>query len=185
MTSADGFGSNYGGPPGEGEPGRIRFNPGYGARGQENLPSWQIDLRQQISRLRTSLSRTRYEGPDLELAAGIDGRLREAEQRLGELSGQGWLRRNFLADGVYEQVLASVLTASEDLLLIQDEGAVRARMPAIRAALKAFIDVDDPRFDDYLRVIDSVAASGPPDHGGTASPALREPEPPSYGGSGA
>jgi hypothetical protein len=169
VSNAGGFGSGRGAPAEEGEPGRVRFNPGYTASSPEALPSWQIDLRQQISRLRTSLMRTPYEEPDRDLAARIDNQLRAAEERLGQLSGQGWLRRHFLADGVYEQVLASVLAASEDLVLIEDEGTVRARIPAIRAALKAFIDVDDPRFDDYLHTIDGVAASGPPGNGTAVS----------------
>jgi hypothetical protein len=181
VTSTGDFGNGDGGPAGEGGPQRIRFDPPYRGRGQETLPSWQIDLRQQISRLRTSVTATRYEGDDRVVAAGIDGRLQVAENQLGELSGQSWLRRHFLADGVYEQVLASVMAASEDLLLIQDESAVRARMPAMRAALKAFIDVDDPRFDDYLRVIDGVVAGAPPGNGGTTGPRPYPQEPPPHG----
>ena len=129
------------------------------------LPSWQITLGQEIFRLRTALTRTVAESDEPDPVTGeIIKQLREAEAGLDEFSRSTWLRRRLLADSVYERALAILLAASEDLLLIEDTAAVQARIPAIRAALKTYIDVADPRFDSYLRFMDDISSDG---HGDT------------------
>lgn len=145
-------------PEDEAGPGRPSILPSNRLGGNlRPLPSWQISLDQEISRLRMSLARTIDRSiTGTEARVRIQGQLDAASTSLSQFNQGPWFRRLFLADSVYERVLSYLLTAAEDLLLIEDEDAVRARIPAIRAALKVYIEVSDPRFDSYLQYIDAM-----------------------------
>jgi hypothetical protein len=67
---------------------------------------------------------------------------------------QGLTHRLIGASSAYQQALASVYRASEDLLLVQSEAAVAARLPGLRAAVRSYLSSDDPRRELYLLRID-------------------------------
>lgn len=126
-------------------------------RREPRTPPWQTGLEQAIERYRTALSRSHGEVPgDREIFGRINDELCKAEKALSRFRGQSWLVRHTTAGAVYEQVLSYIQVASEDLLLIEDEELVRARIPAIRAAIKTYLGADDPRFDNYIQFIDNL-----------------------------
>jgi hypothetical protein len=131
-------------------------------RQEVGTPPWQTGLEQAIERNRTSLlssSREKRRREDTAVINRINYQLRQAEDLLAKFQNQGWLYRHINAGAVYEQVLSANQVVSEDLLLVEDEELVRARIPDIRAGLKKYLGADDPRFDSYTRIIDSLSGS--------------------------
>jgi hypothetical protein len=73
----------------------------------------------------------------------------------------------------FEAALAALHRAREGLLLIQPTSAVLARIPDLRAGVKARLPVTDPRFDGFMRLLDDLERRGSP-----ASTAESASEPP-------
>jgi hypothetical protein len=149
-------------------------------------PPWQVKLEQEIFRLSSSLSDARsrlggYEdsSPYAVSLRRIEFALNAAREYLLEFGNQSWVRRRILAGGVYEAVFSYLQTASEDLLLVDDEQAILARVPAIRAAVKAYMKTSDPRFDAYMQVIDSLTQAARSESINSDSPRPPRSDPPS------
>jgi hypothetical protein len=120
---------------------------------------WTTGLWQEISRSIASLVTTEKIPEDFELRVEILRQLRRAADILYVFEHRSWLIRLVSAGAVYENVLSIVQIASEDLLLIEDDALAQARIPALRAGVKAYLGSDDPRFDEYTRFIDRIARS--------------------------
>jgi len=144
-------------PPAHGEPEVVSARPAYGAR----VPSWVTGLRQEIARNRASLLSARGAPAEenRELHSRIKDQLDLAEHTLRFFVQRNWLARLTSAGAVYEEVLAIVQVTSEDLLLIENYTLVQARLPALRAGIKAYLGATDPRFDEYIQLIDRLARS--------------------------
>ena len=125
------------------------------------VPSWVTGLQQEIDRSRASLrfSEEPESNENLAFYVGISGRLSAAEDTLQHYAERNWLVRLVSAGAVYEEVLAMVQVASEDLLLIEDDALVEATIPSLRAGIKAYLGASDPRFDEYTQLIDRLARS--------------------------
>ncbi|WP_132145521.1 hypothetical protein [Kribbella antiqua] len=86
----------------------------------------------------------------------INRHLAEADQVLEEHFAQSWWRRLFGASGAYQAALASVYRAGEDLMLVQSDAALAARLPGLRTAVRSYLSSDDPRREMYLFQIDAA-----------------------------
>lgn len=131
-------------------------------RKRSKMSLWATGLRQEINRSRASLLSTEIESESDEddpLGHEIRVQLNRAERSLEDFEQRSWLTRMFSAGATYEEILAIVQTVSEDLLLIEDDVLVQARLPALRAGIKAYLGSDDPRFDEYIRIIDRITQS--------------------------
>jgi hypothetical protein len=127
------------------------------ARGSK-VPSWVAGLTQDISRNKASLisAETRSER-DWAVREQIEHQLFLAEETLRLFVQRNWLVRLISAGAVYEEVLAMVQVTSEDLLLIEDDALVQARLPNLHAGIKAYLGASDPRFDNYTGLIDRLS----------------------------
>jgi hypothetical protein len=86
----------------------------------------------------------------------IEGNLKEAREVLDKHFRRCLLGQIFGATGAYQAALSAVYRASEDLFLVQNEAAVKARLPDLRAAIRAYLSADDPRRESYLLYIDTA-----------------------------
>jgi hypothetical protein len=96
---------------------------------------------------------------DSERLNRIDEHLDHADYLLDEHFKRKWPVRFATASRVYQDALASVYRASEDLVLVQSDDAVVARLPGLRAAVKTYLSADDPRREIYLLRIDAALTS--------------------------
>lgn len=148
-------------------------------------PPWQVKLEQEMFRLSSSLSdaHSRLGGYENDSPYAVPLRrigdaLDAAREYMLGFGNQGWVRRRILAGAVYEAVFSYLQAASEDLLLVDDEQAVLARVPAIRAAVKAYMKTSDPRFDAYMQVIDSLTQGARSENRNSDSPHPPRSDPP-------
>jgi hypothetical protein len=141
--------------------GPVEDPPPEKPRKRHLAPSWQVGLDLEIARLDTSLRRARAaEAGTRDSYATIrmiSDQLSQARMTLQDFRSRNWLARALKAGVAYEQVLACTQSASESLLLVEDEAAAEARIPGIRAAVKAYLGPDDPRVDTYTRFMDQLA----------------------------
>lgn len=146
--------------------GIFPIRPGQGSR----VPSWFTGLRQEIDRSRAALlSVTEAQSDeDRALRDEIIRQLDAADSALHNFVQRNWLARLVSAAAVYEETTAIVQVASEDLLLVEDDALVQARLPSLRAGIKAYLGASDPRFDEYTQLIDSIGRSSENDKGETS-----------------
>ena len=86
----------------------------------------------------------------------IGEHLDHADDVLDQYFERSWPMRLFAAGHAYQEALASVYRASEDLILVQSDEAVAARLPGLRAAVRSYLSADDPRREIYLLRIDAA-----------------------------
>jgi hypothetical protein len=124
--------------------------------------AWAARVQHEVDRLRADLATARIarkaaatDPPiDPSRLESIESDLNEAEKVVEQHLQQGLTHRLIGASSAYQQALASVYRASEDLLLVQSEAAVAARLPGLRAAVRSYLSSDDPRRELYLLRID-------------------------------
>jgi hypothetical protein len=118
-------------------------------------------------RVRNELHRVRGEVTALNATEGIPSATRsiissiqnnaiDAENVLQEHFKHNLLRQISGATGAYQAAMSAVYRASEDLFLVQDDATVKARLPALRAAIRTYLSPEDPRREGYLHRIDAA-----------------------------
>lgn len=128
--------------------------------------SWEARVRHEAQRLRADLrcsaaasTTTTRSAVDSERIQRIGEHLDHADYLLDEHFRRNWPVRLITASRVYQDALASVYRASEDLILVQNDDAVVARLPGLRAAVKSYLSADDARREIYLLRIDAALTS--------------------------
>jgi hypothetical protein len=64
--------------------------------------------------------------------------------------------RNWRDSSAGELIRAALDRAGQYLLLIESADAVQAQLPGLRAAVKAYLDPADARFDGAIRLLDAL-----------------------------
>lgn len=126
--------------------------------------SWEARVRHEAQRLQADLDCTRvvkttWSAVDNARIKRIDEHLNHADYLLDEHFKRNWPIRLVTASRVYQDALASVYRASEDLILVQSTDAMVARLPGLRAAVKSYLSADDPLREIFLLRIDAVLTS--------------------------
>ncbi len=91
--------------------------------------------------------------------AGIEDNLDQAEAVLAEHFRKVWPRQLVSASGTYQLALSHLYRASEDLILIQSDASLAARLPGLRSAVRSYLGPEDPRRDSYLLRIEAVLSA--------------------------
>jgi hypothetical protein len=124
--------------------------------------SWEARVRHEALRLRADLASRQADSTrtmssvDRQRIAKIGEYLDHADAALDHYFRRNWPVRLVIASRAYQEALASVYRASEDLLLVQSADAVAARLPSLRAAVRSYLSADDPRREIYLLHIDAA-----------------------------
>jgi hypothetical protein len=121
-----------------------------------------VDIRYLVDRVRADVARV----PPAVLAVApkespttgvlVAALLAGAEVELAAFDKQPWWRRWWRAALVRDGVRDRLFTAQEDLMLLLPAEDLRARVPQLRAALKALLTADDPRYDGFTRLLDEA-----------------------------
>jgi hypothetical protein len=142
--------------------GRRRFWRIGPSRGRS---TWAARVRHEVDRLRADVTTASIEGPDLPDTQRTIGQHRidrirkhldDADEVLEQHFQQRWPRQLIGASGAYQEALASVYRAGEDLILVQSDAALAARLPGLRAAVQSYLSSEDPRRELYLLRIDAA-----------------------------
>jgi hypothetical protein len=125
-----------------------------------------VDIRYLVDRVRADLARV----PPVALAVSpkespttgglVAVLLAGAEAELAAFDKQPWWRRWWRAARVRDGVRDRLFTAQEDLMLLLPVEDLSARVPQLRAALKALLTADDPRYDAFTRLLDAAELDG-------------------------
>jgi hypothetical protein len=127
-------------------------------------PSWWVALDDEELQLRVRLAAT---GPVNESEAPYEEAIRTELNRARTLldefatnrpsvARRHSQRENWRDSSAFELVRASLDRAGQFLLLIESADAVQAQVPGLRAAVKAYLDPTDARFDVAIRLLDSI-----------------------------
>jgi hypothetical protein len=127
-------------------------------------PAWAARVQHEVDRLRADLATARIARKatatdpaiDPSRLESIEKDLNEAEKVVEQHFQRGLTHRLIGASSAYQQAMASVYRASEDLWLVQSDAALAARLPYLRAAVRSYLSSDDPRRELYLLRIDAA-----------------------------
>jgi hypothetical protein len=133
-------------------------------------PSWWVALDDEEVQLRVRLTATGpVKEPEVAYQEAIRSELDRSRTLLDDFAtirpSFTWRhmhRENWRDSSAFEQVRAALDRAGQFLLLIEPAEAVQAQLPGLRAALKAYLDPTDARFDIAIRLLDSMEHRPPP-----------------------
>src|SRR4051812_7305757 len=97
-------------------------------------------------------------GDEEAVHARIWANLRAVDRERERWQRRPWFLRMFVA-GARERCDVALSTVEEYLLLVLSEERLLAELPALRAALTAYLDPDDIRYDTYVQLLLDVGRS--------------------------
>lgn len=118
-------------------------------------PAWTSSLWATITYLKVELQLCRGNSEDQSIVNEIRGDIEQVERLLRDYENCGWWGRLTRRARLYEYSDALLSEALGSILLVVSDAAVLARVPAMRADMKRYISVSDPRQDTYTRILDT------------------------------
>jgi hypothetical protein len=112
------------------------------------------DIRYAIDRLKGDVARSR-QGISPAEADVVARHIAAAEGALATRRRRPWWR-SLRAGTARDRARDLCFVAQEELMLLLPDDDLRARIPELRAALKSALTVDDPRYDEFTRLLDRI-----------------------------
>jgi hypothetical protein len=129
-------------------------------RSRTTHTEWTAGHRGAIAYLRVELAQARQlTDADRDTRIRVESMLDAAVEQLDAFEERGRLSRFLTRTEVFSSVDAMVNEAEGAILLVASDGAVLARVPALRAEMQRYIDSTDSRYDAYTRLLDGLGAA--------------------------